>query len=584
MEPSAAVARIAEGRDTIIGMSKAWLLLTCLPLLAADRDGPQVFAQACRHCHQADSPTRAPIEAALRQLPRERIVTALETGSMKAQGEALSAAERAAVAAFLAAKPVAESAPIVRCATAMPPLRDAVAWQGWGADVRNTRHTAKGGLTAAQVPQLKLKWRFAFPAANVAFGQPTVVDGRLFVGSDKGVVYAMDAKSGCVYWTFAADATVRTALTVAQGRVYFGDVRAQAYAVDAMDGHLLWKTKVEQHALARITGSPTLHEGRLYVPVSSIEEVAPANLKYACCTFRGSLVALDAATGAVRWKQYTIPDEPKPTRTSASGTQLHGPAGAAVWTAPTIDVQRKLIYVGTGNGYADPANEFTDAVIAFDLQTGARRWVKQLTGGDGWNYSCTNPNKASCPEAHGEDYDIGASPVLGKWLYVGQKSGLVYALDPDAAGKVVWQTRIGHGGALGGIQWGMALDAQALYVPLSDFGVNRRKPDVKPGGLFALDSSTGAKLWATLPPQPVAFMAASTVANGVVFAAAMDGVVRAYAASSGDVLWEFATRSLPGAGSISGGGPVVAEGMLFVMSGYGALGGLPGNLLLAFAP
>ena len=565
-------------------LAQTLLLLLCLscPLRAAERDGAAVFAGACRSCHQAESATRAPAEEALRRLPRERILTALESGSMKAQGDALTPGERAAVALFLAIKPVGEVAELRRCAVAMPALRETGGWQGWGVDLANTRHAVKGGIKAADVPRLKLKWQFAFPGANAAYGQPTVVDGRLFVGSDRGTVYAFDAKSGCVYWTFAADATVRTAMTVWRGRLYFGDLKAHAYAVNALDGRLVWKTKVEEHPLARITGSPALHDGRLYVPVSSVEEVAPANVKYECCKFRGSLVMLDAASGAVRWKRYTIPDEPKPTRVNAAGTQLHGPAGAAVWIAPTIDARRKLVYVATGNGYADPANGFTDAVIAFDGLTGERRWVKQLTEGDGWNFSCSSPNKANCPEAHGEDFDIGAPLVLGRWLYVGQKSGIVYALNPEANGKVVWQTRVGHGGALGGIQWGMAMDGKALYVPLSDFGVDRRKPEVKPGGLFALDLSTGEKLWATLPPKPVAFQAAASVSGGVVFAAAMDGVVRAYGAAKGDVLWEFNTRAMPGGGSVSGGGPVVAEGMVFVMSGYGALGGMAGNVLLAF--
>lgn len=558
-------------------------LLAGLALLAAERDGRQVFMESCQSCHQAVSTTRAPLEEALRKLPRERIMASLASGSMKAQGNALAEGERESVAAFLAAKPTQEVAPAPRCAAPMPPLRGAPAWQGWGVDLGNTRHAPKPGLTAAQAPQLKLKWSFAFPKANVAYGQPTIIDGRLFVGSDRGMVYALDAKSGCVYWTFQADATIRTAITVNQGRLYFGDLKAHAYAVNAMDGALLWKTKVDEHPLARVTGSPMLHDGRLYVPVSSVEEVAPASPKYLCCTFRGSLVALDASTGATHWKRYTIPAEPQPTNINSAGTQLYGPSGAAVWAAPTIDAKRQLVYVATGNGYSDPANAFTDAVIAFDLVSGTRRWVRQLTVGDGWNFACSNPNKANCPASRGEDFDIGASPVLGRWLYIGQKSGLVYALDPDQEGRIVWQARVGHGGALGGIQWGMALDERALYVPLSDFGVDRRKPDVKPGGLFALDPQTGVKLWSTLPPKPVAFQAAATVAADVVYSGAMDGMLRAYDRKAGAVLWEFDTRAV-GGGSISGGGPVVAEGMLFVMSGYGSLGGLPGNVLLAFAP
>lgn len=561
------------------------LIALAAPAFAAERTGAEAFAQACQTCHAKDNTLRAPLPEALARLPRARIVAALETGSMKAQGAALTAAERQSVAAYLSTV-TAESA---GTANACPPnLKPAAgpAWQGWGVDLRNTRHQPAARVS----PAWKLKWAFAFPNATVVFGTPVVAGGRLYIGSQSGVIHAFDAGTGCLHWAQPTSAGVRTALTVAGGRLYFGDVKAHVHAIQAADGSPLWKTKVDDHPFARVTGSPVLHQGRLYVPVSSVEEVAPANPQYPCCTFRGSVVALDAATGRILWKQHTIPEEPRPTAANSAGVMLQGPSGAAVWTAPTIDEQRKVLYVGTGNSYSEPANGASDAVIALDLATGARRWVKQLTPADRWNMACSNPNKANCPADAGGDFDIGASPVLGRYLYVGQKSGLVYALDPDRQGAVVWQTRIGHGGALGGIQWGMALDEQALYVPLSDFGVDRRKPDVKPGGLFALDPRSGKTLWSTLPPKPVAFMAAATVAGNGVFAGAMDGWVRMYDTKTGKVAWEFDTRAglttVNGengrGGSISGGGPVLAAGMLFVTSGYGSLGGAPGNLLLAF--
>jgi len=561
--------------------------------LAADTPPGALFDAHCRACHQADHASRAPLESALRQMARSRILTALETGSMKAQAAALTATERASLAAYLGVAGDTHHAYGNRCAANMPPWpRTPPGWSGWGVDAANTRHQPHGGIPAARVPALKLKWAFGLPGANVAYGQPTVVDGRVFIGSDKGVVAALDARTGCVYWTLQVGATVRTAIVFDSGMLYFGDVKAQAYAADARTGRLLWKAPADPHPYARITGTPKLHAGRLYVPVSSVEEVAPANPAYACCTFRGSLAAFDAATGRLLWQTYTIPTPPAPTRLNAAGTQLHGPSGAAVWVSPTIDEKRGLIYIATGNGYSDPASEFTDAVIALDLATGQRRWARQLTPKDGWNFACSNPNKANCPVDAGEDVDIGASPVLGRLLYVGQKSGVVHALDPDRAGAIVWQTRVGHGGALGGIQWGLALAGGTLYVPLSDFGVNRRKPDVKPGGLFALDAATGERKWVALPPKPVAFMAAATVAQGVVYQGDMEGTLRAYDAHAGRTLWEFHTRvdhaTVNGVaargGSISGGGAVVAGGMLFVMSGYGSLGGLPGNVLLAFTP
>jgi hypothetical protein len=192
-----------------------------------------------------------------------------------------------------------------------------------------------------------------------------------------------------------------------QGRyaLYFGDTKANVYALDAPTGALLWQMQADTHPVARITGAPTLAGGRPYVPVSSVEEVPAQNLKYCCCTFRGSVVALDTKTGTQIWKSYTIPDPPKATRVNSTGAQLMGPAGAAVWSAPTIDLKRKAIYVATGNSYSDPADRHTDAIIAFDMETGSMRWSQQMTPGDGWNFSCINPNKASCPESQSEDAD-----------------------------------------------------------------------------------------------------------------------------------------------------------------------------------
>ena len=234
----------------------------------------------------------------------------------------------------------------------------------------------------------------------MVFGQPTIFGSRLFLGSQSGTVYSLDALTGCVYWTYKAPATVRTAISVEPKRntVYFGDIKANVYALDAASGALLWKVNVEQHPYARITGAPKLYGSRLYVPVSSVEEVPAGNAKYPCCTFRGSVVALDIENGKQLWKSYAIPDPPGPTRASEAGTQLTGPAGAAIWSSPTVDVERKAIYVATGNGYSDPPTRYTDAILAFDLETGSMRWAQQMTEKEGWNFSCINPNKASCPE------------------------------------------------------------------------------------------------------------------------------------------------------------------------------------------
>src|SRR5437773_2562809 len=244
----------------------------------------------------------------------------------------------------------------------------------------------------------------------MAAAQPAVVGGRVFIGSASGRVFSLGLRTGCAYWTFDADTMVRSAISVgdAGGRplAYFGDVRATVYAVDASTGTLVWKRRVDEHPAARITGAPALHAGHLYVPVSSIEESTGASAKYECCTFRGSVVALDAAAGSVVWKAYTIPDPPKPTRTNKAGTQLYGPSGAAVWSSPTIDSKAGVLYIATGDSYSDPTAAASDAILALNLETGAVKWSQQITKNDSWNLACVGNDLSNCPDANGPDYDF----------------------------------------------------------------------------------------------------------------------------------------------------------------------------------
>ncbi|MBL8174208.1 MAG: PQQ-binding-like beta-propeller repeat protein [Bryobacterales bacterium] len=585
------------------------LAIICVaPLIAAPEDGAVLFQKHCAICHKDPPVNRAPLPEALAKLQASQIRQSMDSGSMKEQSAALSPEERAAVAAFLA-RDSSGAAAGGRCAANYEPRTDATHWNGWGVDPENTRFQPErmAGIKAAEIPKLQLKWAFGLPNSPVAAAQPSLFAGRLFFGSNDGVVYATDAKTGCILWTFKAAASVRSAITFgvvsnANPAALFGDTKANVYAVAVKTGQLVWKLKVDEHPVARITGSPKMYGSRLYVPVSSIEEVTGGAAKYECCKFRGSVVAIDIESGKLAWKSYTIPDPPKPTRKNAEGVQLHGPSGAAVWLSPTLDLKQRLVIAGTGNGYSDPANKYTDAVIAFDMDTGALRWVRQLAENDGWNFACVSPNKANCPEKNGPDVDIGASPILrelgnGKRvLVVGQKSGVVHGLDPDDDGKILWQTRIGQGGALGGVQWGMAADSASVYVALSDVHLR-----AKAGGLFALALSTGARLWHAAPSATAcagrpgctpALMAPLTVIPGAVLAGSMDGVLRAHDAKTGKVVWEYNTLrgydTVNGVkatgGSISAAGAVLANGMMFVNSGYGALGGMPGNVLLAFAP
>ena len=275
---------------------------------------------------------------------------------------------------------------------------------------------------------------------------------------------------------------MRTAITIGTGSepgrwlAFFGDQRATAYAVDSQTGALVWKRSVESFPGATITGAPTLADGTLYVATSSGEEVIGANPKYECCKFRGSLSALNATTGEVRWKSYTIPEEPKPVRKNAQGVQFWGPSGAGVWSSPAVDPKRGMVYITTGDAYSDPAGSTSDAFMAFDIKTGKLLWTRQVTSGDAFNVACGLPEalRVNCPEAKGPDHDFGSSPILvdlpngRRALIAGQKSGVVHAVDPDRGGEILWQTRVGKGSALGGVQWGSAFDGQRVYVALSD--------------------------------------------------------------------------------------------------------------------
>jgi polyvinyl alcohol dehydrogenase (cytochrome) len=572
--------------------------------------GEAVYQKHCAQCHDKGV-GRAPQLLTLSQFTPERVLAALSTGKMVEQGKALSLAESRAVAMYVtggksfgAEVAAAQGA----CAAPAPSFDKPFAgpyWNGWGVDTSNRRMqpAAMAGLRADQVPQLKLKWAFGYPGAGKAFAQPTVVGGRIFAGSDSGKVYSLDAATGCIYWMFKADMPVRSAISIGQVGAkwvaYFGDQHAQAYAVDAATGTLLWKVRVEEHPAAMITGAPALYEGRLYVPDSSYEEVTGAAVKYECCKFRGAVTALNAATGAQIWKSYTIAEEPHPVRKNKQGTQLWGPSGAGVWSSPTIDPKRHAIYVVTGDAYSDPPAHTSDAFLAFDMDTGKLLWSRQLTAGDAFNLGC--PTGDNCPEANGPDFDFGCSPNLvdlpnGKRaLVAGQKSGMVHALDPDQQGEVLWSVRVGKGGPLGGVQWGNASDGQNVYAAVSDHFATKNISEG--GGMFALNLATGERVWSTPAPGCAkpgcspAQSAAVTLIPGVVFSGSLDGHLRAYATGNGKIVWDVDTameyQPVNGVkakgGSLDGPGPVVVGGTLFVNSGYGMFGEMPGNVLLAFS-
>ena len=569
-------------------------------------DGAAIFAQRCAGCHE-HATGHTPTHEALTRRGSTNVMMALTAGAMKPMAAGMSSADMSAVAAYLAAGGAAKTEPVQPnpCKGQAAPLQlSGPSWNGWGRDHANTRFQPAPGLATADVPRLKLKWAFAYPG-QMTWGQPTVVGGRVFVSSIGGEVYALDAATGCTVWTLQAAAPVRTALTIGKGPsglvAWFGDMTGNVYAVDAGTGRQLWRTKADDHPMTRITGSPVLDGGRLYVPVSSGEEGSAASPAYACCTFRGSVEALDAMTGKVIWKTYTLP-EPKPYRLPGDPrTNLSGPAGGSVWNAPTIDHRRGVLYVGDGNDYTDIDAPLTDSVLALDLATGKVRWSRQMLKQDHWAAGCTMGG--SCPRNAGPDYDLSASVILvhGKarkdMLVASSKGGEVFGLDPDARGKLLWRAKFGTGGIFGGVEWGMASDGKAVFVPISD---SLPTAGVGKPGLGAVDAATGRTLWwAAAKPNCSwgetecrgALSQAVTAIPGIVFAGSHDGRLRAYRARDGKVIWEVDTaapvkpvnaRSASG-GSLDAGGPTLAGGMLYVNSGYGQFLGRGGNVLLAYS-
>ena len=608
------------------------IALGCLVLLApvpasAD-DGPTLYKQLCATCHDSGV-GRAPTRDVLQAMTPERVLTAMESGPMLSMASGRTGAERRAIAEFVTGKTFSAPLDLTPSPEAMcratpgefaNPLNGPL-WNGWGVNTQNTRYQdrAGAGLTAADVPRLKIKWAFGFPGELSADASPSIAGGRVFVGTQSGIVYALSAATGCVHWTFRADAAVRAAITIAKietnngASVYaafIGDRAGNVYAVDATAGSLIWKMHLDDHPFARVTASPTYHDGRLYVGLASGEETAGSTADYECCTFRGSLVALDAASGARIWKTYTITEEPAPRAKNSAGTQLWGPSGAPIWSSPAIDPQKSVVYVTTGNNYTGPATQSSDAFIAFDRETGKILWTRQTYSGDDWNTSCRLPDQVNCTNKDAPDFDFSSPPILvslpggRRALVAGEKSGMVHAIDPDRDGQILWQQKVGKGGINGGVQWGSAADASNVYVALSDLGrINvpnsqATVPDPEEGGgMFALRLDSGKQVWHTPAPRACrtrercspAQSAAVSAIPGVTFSGAIDGHLRAYSTTDGKILWDFDTvgpqKTVNGVaargGSINVAGPAVSGGVLITNSGY-VQNGMPGNVLLAF--
>src|SRR5579883_252215 len=601
------------------------LLVLMLPVLSA-QDGAAIYKERCASCHDAPQ-ERVPSVAAIKAMSGEAIYLALTNGAMKSRAEGLSTAQIFALIGYIAPtggrQPAASFEATCNGGAAFRYKAGAPQWNGWSTSPTNSRFVdaASARLAASDIPKLKLKGAFNQGNVTVARSQPAVAGGRVFIATATGALYALDAATGCTFWGFQATGAIRSGVTLGEANgapaVFFGDSGANLFALAAATGKLIWKVHPAGHYATTVTATPRFYNGVVYQPFASFEEALGADPKVECCTFRGSVMALDASTGKTIWQTFTITEPAKVTGKTTTDVQRHGPSGAAVWSSPTIDEQLGVLYVATGDNYSDPPTSTSDAILAMDLKTGKLLWSKQLTENDAFNTACGAPTPENCPDAKGPDFDFGQPPILvslgaGKRaLVIGQKSGMVHAIDPDHRGEILWQARAGEGSSLGGSQWGSASDGKNVYVAISDIGIGGAPDPKSPmgfkltldpkkgGGLHALDLKTGKPVWTAKPRACAADRtdcspaqsAAVTAIPGAVFSGSVDGHLRAYSTLTGQVLWDMDTarefEAVNGkaahGGSMDAAGPAVVNGMVFVNSGYGQWGGMPGNALLAFS-
>src|SRR5580658_3511201 len=589
--------------------------------------GQRVYQRTCSTCHDHAEALRAPTLATLKGMRYQQIYYALTVGKMQAQGKTLSGPERSALIDYLIGRARVSDAWTgqMRCTPdrrridlSMP-----ATVADFGFDLHNHRHLTaqEAGITTADFRHMQLAWALAFPRATTMRAQAAVVGSTLFLPvADASQLYAIEiAQRPCLKWIYKSDVPLRTGVGYGtlpgthRKVLVFADVGTRIHMVDAATGAPIWKHAVHLTSLSNTTGTPVLLGGRVYVPLSASEINVGADPKHLCCTTHGAVIALDARTGAEIWTAHTMPDA-KPIRDRGDGQMMWGPSGAPIWSSPAIDEQRGVLYVGTGEATSAPAAPTTDSVLAIDLKTGAIRWHFQATADDIFLTGCmVKHDGLNCPhEGRLLDHDFGASIVLAKRadghdvVLAGQKSGMLYALDPDAQGKVLWKHSFGAGSLIGGIHWGLAFDGARVFVPMNTFPGPEGKDPGEVAGLHAVAVDSGTVLWSYYP-QPdcsgerktrvrtcatvIGLTGAPTVIAGAVVEGSADGFLRAFDVNTGALLFQFDTTApLTTANGVAGiGGAldnasiVAANGYLFVNSGYGIIGGQsPGNLFLAF--
>lgn len=647
-------------------MKKALLLLLGIPILAAvglglfwlasespmktlesfairhadklplEKIGEHLFDQHCASCH--DNPAmHSPTREALAGFSKDSLLIAMEFGKMQPMAAHLSKQQRGLIAIYLAGNAQDQYGWVEDNLCESPLQSGGIEYaSNWGIGNHNQRFVpdSLAGITPDNVDQLELAWALAFPRVTDMRSAPAIIGNTLYLGDKAGKLYAIDRTSGCIFAHTKVFSGIRSAITVAtlnNGKklLIFADSVATIFAVDPQTLDIVWQQSARLFDTSVVTGSITYHNDKLFIPVSSYEVAASGAPTHECCYSHGGVIAMNATDGSALWQWHATEDATQ-QGVNRDGQRMYGPSGAAVWTTPAVDEKRNRIYFGTGENLSHPATDTSDAIIALDMDTGDQLWRFQATAGDVWNAACLNGG-ANCPENPGGDFDFGASVIIAQGqngndlLLAGQKSGEVFALDPETQspdGSLLWRARVSLGTTNGGIHWGMALSGDTLVIPVADPERDREGYTPAPG-LYALDMNTGAKRWeqpvargCEIPPEnrPLiglesmrakqkptleelyacsfyyGLSAAATVTDQLAFSAGLDGKLRAYSLESGEVLWQTETakpittiNAIEGhGGAIDVGGQVIADGWLYVQSGYSMFGQLPGNVLLAY--
>ncbi len=602
----------------MLGTLLVLLSVVVMPLVnsAENLDGEGLYTQYCAMCHAAPTDERTPRREALATYTANSVYLSLTQGIMAPQGAALSDEQKIALSEYLSGSRMQADtiAGLARCEQSMPALdlNLATNWNGWGNGDSNPRfQSSEGtGISASTVAELEFVWAFGLDNASAARAQPSVINNVMFMGSTTGTVYAMDITSGCAYWTYQAPQEVRAAITIAwseQRNEHLAVVAVasnELHVLNATTGDLVWEAEVDPHQFARSTGSPVVAGDRIFVPVSSAEVSAAGRPDHHCCTFRGNVAAFDLHSGEKVWHTYVM-EEATQVGVNSAGNPVMAPSGAPIWQAPSMDVERGVVYAGSGQNYTRPASDSSDAVIAFDMASGAINWIHQTVSDDAFTMACamggSHPN---CPDA-GPDLDIGAPIVTttlsdGRDIVVaGTKGAVVVGLDPNNNGELLWSTRVGRGGALGGIHWGMTFSGDVVYVPVSDRGGVNDSGETRQPGLHAIDMKTGEVLWYAPVPERCqegvqgcmdAYSGPATSTDGLIIASSLSGYLFAHDAATGELVWEYNTvqeyPTINGiaakGGSIDATGPVLTGDYMIVSTGYATFGQMPGNAVLVF--